>query len=339
MFQRVALLCILAVTSILYFWPKPAPKVAAVIEEANPELPSSQGWQPEPALLATIAQIPNPQQRELVRYGKELFLHTAYYLGKRGRVARHTNRMNCQNCHLDGGTRKFGNDLTQSVKMYPMYRAREGRVLSLKERINNCVERPLNGVALPMEGREMSALHAYIEWLNTIPLAREVKPGENLMTVKLLERAANPKQGAKVFAQQCARCHGPNGEGLLHTDHISFAYPPLWGDESFSAGSSMTRVMKMAAFIKGNMPYGTSSESPKLTDEEAVDVAAFITRPTHTRPTKRDVFKDYPNQEEKPFDLPTGPFSDPFSAEQHWLGPFEPIQKYYQQRKLILSKK
>src|SRR5688572_1609165 len=46
-------------------------------------------------------------EQDLVRYGRELVAHTAYYLGPKGKVAAITNGMNCQNCHLNAGTKFF----------------------------------------------------------------------------------------------------------------------------------------------------------------------------------------------------------------------------------------
>src|SRR5688572_10010412 len=43
------------------------------------------------------------EEREMVRYGEELIAHTSKYLGPEGIVARITNGMNCQNCHLEAG--------------------------------------------------------------------------------------------------------------------------------------------------------------------------------------------------------------------------------------------
>jgi thiosulfate dehydrogenase len=45
-----------------------------------------------------------------IRYGRNLIAHTAQYLGPKGSVAAITNGMNCQNCHLDAGTKPWGNN-------------------------------------------------------------------------------------------------------------------------------------------------------------------------------------------------------------------------------------
>ena len=98
----------------------------------------------------------------------------------------------------------------------------------------------------------------------------------------------------------------------------------------------MTRVTKLAACIKGNMPYGTTWENPQLSDKEALELAAFISDPiAHPRPTVWDLQKVYAKIEEKPIDLAVGPYVDPFSETQHRLGPFGPIDNFYRQRKKI----
>src|SRR5687767_135986 len=47
------------------------------------------------------ATIPGTAEGDLIRYGRELVSRTAVYLGPKGKVARISNGMNCQNCHLD----------------------------------------------------------------------------------------------------------------------------------------------------------------------------------------------------------------------------------------------
>ena len=51
----------------------------------------------------------------LAKYGRELIERTSYYLGPQGKVASMSNGMNCQNCHLDGGTLPWGNNYSAVV--------------------------------------------------------------------------------------------------------------------------------------------------------------------------------------------------------------------------------
>lgn len=55
--------------------------------------------------------IPTGKAGEMIRYGRDLIVHTSKYLGPKGTIAKITNGMNCQNCHLDAGTRLYGNNL------------------------------------------------------------------------------------------------------------------------------------------------------------------------------------------------------------------------------------
>lgn len=73
------------------------------------------------------------------------------------------------------------------------------------------------------------------------------------------------------------------------------------------------------------MPYQEATwKNPKLTDEEAWDVAAYIS--SQPRPVKFFPY-DWKNVSKKPFDYPFGPYADNFSEQQHKYGPFEPIKK------------
>ena len=79
------------------------------------------------------------------------------------------------------------------------------------------------------------------------------------------------KRGAQVYAERCALCHGANGQGTWLGN--VYAFPPLWGRDSYNAGAGMHRVNTAAAFIKANMPLGQANS---LSDQQAWDVAAFM---------------------------------------------------------------
>ena len=43
--------------------------------------------------------------------------------------------------------------------------------------------------------------------------------------------------------------------------------------------------------------------------------------------------RDYPDRTQKPVDTSYLPYADAFPAEQHHLGPFQPIEAYYKNKK------
>lgn len=268
-------------------------------------------------------EIPFTAEGELIRYGKDLIAHTAKYLGPKGRVQRLANGTNCQNCHTEAGTQNFGNPFSAVASTYPKHRDRSGQVESIAFRINDCLQRSLNGKVLDSQSREMQAMVAYIKWVGK-DVPKSVRPkGAGTGELSFLKRAADPQKGKAVYIQHCQRCHGENGEGVM-ADSIEYVYPPLWGNGSYNVGAGIYRIGLLAGFIKNNMPYGVNWNSPVLTDEEAWDVAAFIV--SQPRPVK-NFPNDWKNFSKKPYDYPFAPFADSFSTQQHKFGPFGPMRK------------
>jgi len=277
----------------------------------------------------------------MIRYGRDLVLNTAHYIGPNGTVGKYLgNKMNCTNCHLDAGTRPFAFNFFSSYARYPQYRSRENEVLDIGQRINNCIMRPHSGIPLPLGSKELIAMECYIRWVGTgVPTGAHVRGDENL-DLDLPDRAADPQKGAEVYAKNCASCHGPNGEGQWTPDSSTYVYPPLWGYASFQKGSSPSRVLKAAGFIKANMPNKLATwRKPVLTDEQCIDVAAFINDDEiHPRPVKKDkTIPDYPDPTTKSIDYDMGPYADSFSEKQHKYGPFKPIIEYHKAHHLTTA--
>lgn len=261
----------------------------------------------------------------LIRYGRDLIVNTAYYLGPRGKVARLSNGMNCQNCHLDAGTRPWGNNFGAVASTYPKFRERSGTQETIVRRISDCFIRSLNGKAPDSNSREMQAMIAYIRFIGqSVPKGISPK-GAGTWKVSPLNRAANPSKGEMVYQQKCITCHGPGGQGQFKPDRSGYTFPPLWGDHSYNNGAGLYRLTLFAGFIKANMPLGATWRTPQLTDEEAWDLAAYIN--SRPRPTK--AFRhDWPNLNTKAIDYPYGPYADPFSERQHKYGPYAPIEMF-----------
>jgi thiosulfate dehydrogenase len=262
----------------------------------------------------------------LVRYGRELIENTSYYLGPKGTVAQITNGMNCQNCHLSGGTIPWGNNYGAVASLYPQFRARSGGIETMEKRISDCMERSLNAdKAVDSTSREMKAIIAYMHWLGD-GIPKNHKPnGSGITKLPYLDRAADPLKGKTVYINKCQRCHGANGEGQKNTEDYGYIYPPLWGDNSYNTAAGLFRLSRFAGYVKSNMPYLEADyHNPQLTDEEAWDVAAFVN--SQPRPSK--IFnEDWPDISKKPIDHPFGPYADSFSEQQHKYGPFMPIEE------------
>jgi thiosulfate dehydrogenase len=267
------------------------------------------------------------EHRLLLIYGQDLIAHTSKYFGPNGSVAKLTNGMNCQNCHLKAGNQPWGNNYGAVFSTYPKYRDRSGSVESIYKRVSDCMERSLNGKALDSNSREFTAIYAYIKYLGK-DVAKNTKPkGSGIEKIALLTRAANPLKGQIIYTSKCQICHGNNGQGQLLANNEEYAYPPVWGEHSYNDGAGLYRISNLAGYIKNNMPYlQTTHDIPALTDEQSWDVAAFIN--AQPRPHMNQS-KDWPNRSKKPFDYAWGPYADSFSEEQHKFGPYQNILKSY----------
>src|SRR5436190_14949434 len=111
------------------------------------------------------ASIPANEEGKLIRYGRTLVIHTDKFFGPRGSVSHSTNGMNCQSCHLDAGTRPYGNNLGSTYATYPKFLPRSNSVISVAQKINECFSRSLNGTPIDTTSKEMQAYVAYVKWL------------------------------------------------------------------------------------------------------------------------------------------------------------------------------
>jgi thiosulfate dehydrogenase len=196
------------------------------------------------------------------------------------------NRLRCLSCHLDGGRRANASPLVGAFLSYPAYSAREGRVITIEDRINGCFRRSMAGRPLPMASSEMRDMVSYLAFLSRgVTAGREVK-GSGLPKMEPLE--PDVVGGREIYSSTCARCHGGSGEGR------SFA-PPLWGSGSYSIGAGMARLPTAASFIRHNMPYDLPGT---LTDQQAFDVAAYVN--SHPRPDLAGKENDWPNGDAPP---------------------------------------
>lgn len=286
----------------------------------------------KPALWKPISMdgVWSEPNRDLIRYGRELIANTALYLGPKGNVAHTSNGMNCQNCHLDAGTRAWGNNYGAVESTYPKFRERSGSVETIVKRVNDCFERSLNGKALDSSSREMQAIVSYIKYIGSYVPKDTIPKGTGIWKLKFMNRAADPTKGQIAYEQKCISCHGKNGEGVMNPENTAYSYPPLWGERSYNHGAGLFRLSRFAGYIKANMPFGATYDKPQLSDEESWDIAAYVN--SRPRPTK-DLSNDWPNIAGKPFDHPFGPYADDFSEEQHKFGPFKPIDEAIKKRK------
>jgi thiosulfate dehydrogenase len=235
------------------------------------------------------AMLTRPNAEQLI-YGMRLMAETKAMLPD------HVgDSLTCNSCHLVGGTVAHASPYVGLSALFPSYAPRAGKIIDFKDRVNGCMRRSMNGKVLEKNSREMLAMVAYMDNMKS-----DVKPGQPIpgRGIGKISHSVIPdvNNGKQVYKDQCAVCHGDNGEGIKRADG-SFVFPPLWGSQSFNIGAGIAKTYTAAAFVKSNMPMSNTMSFPLgqgvLTDQQAVDVAAYFTH--MPRPDFPDKVKDWPN--------------------------------------------
>jgi thiosulfate dehydrogenase len=296
--------------------------VAATLAFGRISLPTERGEPSSTSLGATE------------EYGKRLIAQTSEYMGPdvADPEMRHMDsRLACASCHIGAGVDPGNLSLATAFNKYPRISPRSGGNETIQERINGCMMRSMNGRALSEKSPEMIAMVSYLRFLADQDAATGAsqRKAHEPPAFKTPNRAADLKAGETVFAKRCSACHGQDGAGLAAAPDLvhGFVFPPLWGPNSFNDGAGMHRVLTAARFIKARMPLGSAD----LSDQEALDVAAFIN--SKPRPEMKGLESDYPDRTKKPADTGYGPYADSFPIEQHRFGPFQPIEAFYRNSK------
>ncbi len=220
-----------------------------------------------------IDDLPDGDFGEAVRLGRNIFNDTQTYA--RAYVG---NGLNCVNCHLDAGRKADSGPLWAAYGMFPAYREKNSLVNTYEDRLAGCFRFSMNGKEPPRGSKELVALMSYSYWMSRgAPIGVELK-GRGYPKLAAPAQPADAARGQKIYDANCAICHGSDGQGT-RLSNGRYAFPPLWGGDSFNAGAGMTQVHNAAAFIRANMPLGQGNT---LTEQEAWDVAKFMN--SHPRP-------------------------------------------------------
>lgn len=93
-----------------------------------------------------------------------------------------------------------------------------------------------------------------------------------------IEKEVAAKRGGSLYADHCAACHGDDGLGTEDG-------PPVWGEKSYNDGAGLSRIDKLASWLKVAMPL----DDPYLMEQEALDIAAFV----NSQPRPKFVLKEH----------------------------------------------
>jgi thiosulfate dehydrogenase len=260
---------------------KPAPVAAtqvalaasastAAAPASDPETVAPKG--PKKFVPPPESSMPTGEYGDVIKLGEKVFMDTPKYAAKWT-----GNTLSCANCHLDAGRKTESAPLWAAFIHYPAYRKKTGKVDTLASRIQGCFMYSMDGKAPPQDDEVMTALQTYAYWLaKGAPVDTHVA-GELYPKLKKPEQAPDYERGQKVYEQNCALCHGADGQGQRVADRQVF--PPLWGPKSFNWGAGMHQLGNAAGFIQANMPLGKGGS---LSLQQAWDVSKFMN--SHERP-------------------------------------------------------
>lgn len=236
-------------------------------------LTSSHAQQNQPSIEQLINEPFLDDYYSNVVYGYEIITdtqeHASRYVG---------NSLNCTNCHLQAGTQKEALPLNVAG-MYPKWRAKNGKRNGIGLRIRECFLFSMDGIMPTEDAPEVLAIAAYVTYLSQGQIMGAEPDGRGVPTLPETGYDPNPATGRSVYLEQCANCHGQQGEGLGEM-------PAVWGSDSYNKGAGMNRIREAAGFIWANMPLGNGKS---LSHQQALDVSAYLNlqyRPADPRDSK-----------------------------------------------------
>ncbi|MFD1104486.1 c-type cytochrome [Sphingobium olei] len=235
----------------------------------------------EPAAFSPppMSSIPAGPEGDAIRRGMQIFLNP-------GTNAREFvgNSLACKNCHLDAGRKPDSAPMWAAWVAYPKYRSKNKQINTMEDRVKGCFTYSMNaqdgpsGKPPPPGSDIYKDLEVYFHWLaKNAPTGVDME-GAGYPEPTLSAAGYDPVRGAQVYSQNCAACHGSDGQGRQDING-RVVFPPLWGPRSYNWGAGMARIDNAAGFIKANMPLGQGN---RLSDQQAWDVAAFVN--SHERP-------------------------------------------------------
>lgn len=104
---------------------------------------------------AAAAGEPSGKLAEIVELGRVLVEQTAEHPLTRKYVGA---ALNCTFCHLDNGTHPTAASFLDVATAYPAWAGREGRVITLEDRVLNCFMRSCNGIRPPQGSQPVVAI-------------------------------------------------------------------------------------------------------------------------------------------------------------------------------------
>jgi cytochrome c len=219
-----------------------------------------------------------PAAKHVIK-GCNLVVNTGAHL--RGPIARAwPTHLTCQSCHRSAGNLENAASLAHAAVVLPHMLTSMNQPVRFDRRVLMCLERSMNTFDLGLDAQEITDINLYANWLaqkenlpiGVIPKGRGIQPLHDSQS-----RGQSFLAGEQVYKTYCIGCHGFAGTG--GTFELNGAFPPpIAGPDSFNATASTADSARMAGFVLANMPPGATLQNPVLTEQQALDVSAYLTQ-------------------------------------------------------------
>ena len=232
------------------------------------------------------ASLTDARMAEQMRWGYRIFVNTPH------EAPRLTGgKVSCSNCHLNAGQRERALPLVGVAGMFPEYNNRAARLFSLPDRIVDCFLRSENAHRRgPRQPRNDVVEGSARGGGRTSPGSRGYAVGENpswrgrntIAADALVPSTSSTPAGRGDLHGALHVVPWADGQGVRSATRRRdrCGAPDSWND-----GAGAARVYTLAGIIRYSMPY---LDPGSLTDEEAQQVAAFITsQPRPAFPVQR----------------------------------------------------
>ncbi|WP_437192122.1 c-type cytochrome [Planctomicrobium sp. SH527] len=225
-----------------------------------------------PASSPVPPELPPGELGKVVALGREIVEKTNTHPMSKAYVG---NALTCSSCHLKAGTDPKAASFLKSATAYPAWSEREGRAITLEDRVLNCFMRSMNGVRPPNGSQVSVAVTAYITWLSSgekISMNPKAPVGPlAIPSLTIPDTTGDVARGRELYTNRCADCHSETGNGTENG-------PPVWGENSYNTGAGLAVDKKLAAWLKVAMPLDDTT----LTEQESLDIASYVN--SHPRP-------------------------------------------------------
>ena len=211
--------------------------------------------EPRPSFTPpSAASLPDTEFGKIVRQ-EQIFLHTPQAAGKFV-----GNDLNCSSCHLDAGRRPDSAPMWAAYVLYPAYRAKNGHVNTLAERLQGCFRYSMNGKPPAADDPVLTALQTYMFWLASKAPTGVTLEGQGYRKLPAPAQKADYLRGEKVYAQYCAVCHGAEGQGQKNGKH--WVFPP-YGGGLVQLGRGHAPDRQRGRFHQGQHAAGTGRHAER----------------------------------------------------------------------------